>query len=297
MQPHNYNISKHQGEHIKRRMAKIIGILNITPDSFSDGGKNFDANQAIAEFHKMLEEGADIIDIGAESTRPGAKLLSAEAEWQRLKPLLERLKNSVYLQKLSHLSIDSRHYQTFQHISQMLPNTALMINDVSANYGSQMLECAKRAIIRHKNTRLVVMHNLGIPADRDITLPINSTEEEIINQVMNFALKKIGFLENQGIARGNIIFDIGIGFGKTGQQSLVLLKNLAKFKELGAEILLGHSRKSFLNIFTKQPAKSRDFETAIISGLMAQYCDYLRVHNISDNLQAIKIANSITIMQ
>ncbi len=258
--------------------TRIAGILNVTPDSFSDGGEYFAPEMAVEQARRMLADGADIIDIGAESTRPGASSLTHDEEWERLQPVLEALCGENIK-----ISIDTRHPQTAE---KSLKYGIEWINDVSGFDNPAMVEVAKNC-----DAKLVIMHNLGIPAD-----PKNIIDDklDVIDEVYHWAEDRIKSLSEQGISNNRIIFDPGIGFGKDAEQSLNLLKNISHFKKLGVEIMVGHSRKSFLTGFTDKPAAGRDFETAIISAYLAQQkVDFLRVHNVEKNLQAVKIATAL----
>ena len=241
--------------------TKIMGILNVTPDSFSDGRVFFDSNAAIARIKTLIGEGADIIDIGAESTRPGATPLSPEQEWQRLSPVIQSLPSFAG----GDFSIDTRHAQTARKL-----NYIYMINDVSGFADPDMVSAVKNA-----DCKLVVMHSLSVPADKNITLP---ESEDVMQVLIDFAEKRIAGLEKEGIQRQRIIFDPGIGFGKTAKQSLQIIREVAQLKALNVPILIGHSRKSCLSEY----GDDRDAATLEVSQfLVAQGVDYLRVHDVA----------------
>jgi 2-amino-4-hydroxy-6-hydroxymethyldihydropteridine diphosphokinase / dihydropteroate synthase len=263
--------------------SALMGILNITPDSFSDAGKFISVPNALAQAEKLVREGAEVIDIGAESTRPGgATPVLPEAEWVLLEPVLTALKEHskqwVFKPKLS---IDTRHHIVAERAMQLGID---WINDVSGFVDPNM-----RALAAGSPVKCVIMHNLGVPAQKNIVL---ASHPNICEQILDWAKQRFNVLLDAGIAANQLIFDIGIGFGKTPQQSMFLLKNIKQFRRLNCPLLVGHSRKSFLNLVTAKPFSERDFETAIVSyQLAAQGVDYLRVHNVGLNAEAIAMAS------
>ncbi len=238
---------------------KLVGIINVTPDSFSDGGENILPQAAIANIKRLIAEGADIIDIGAESTRPNATAISQEEEWRRIEPVFAGLgKISVPI------SIDTRYAGTAK---KALLLGASWINDVSGFANPEIIEA-----VRNSNCKLVVMHSLSVPADKNIILPLGYDPVQLL---LDWAKERFAELGRAGISRDRIIFDPGIGFGKSAEQSLVIIKNVARFKELGVSILIGHSRKSFMG------KETGDDATIEISQFLAENSvDYLRVHNV-----------------
>ncbi|MDR3490414.1 MAG: dihydropteroate synthase [Gammaproteobacteria bacterium] len=259
---------------------QLIGIINVTPDSFSDGGKFKTVNQFILHAQQLVKAGAEIIDIGAEATGPNAKSLSPETEWQRLEPVLNEIlsqrKNFLISPKIS---VDTRNAVTAQ---KALDLGVDWINDQSAFADADMSE-----IIIKSQCDVVIMHQLGIPADKNNVL---ATTDDVTSHVLAWAKNKISTLEKSGIKRERIIFDVGIGFGKTAEQSLELIKNISQFKQLNCRLLVGHSRKSFLSLFTDKPAPLRDIETTAISLFLAQNnIDYLRIHNVEDCASSLKV--------
>lgn len=249
--------------------TKIAGVLNLTPDSFSDGGHHYDPTDALAHIQSMLEDGADIIDIGAESTRPGATPLSHTEEWGRLAHLPQMI-DCVHITG-KEISLDTRHPETARKaISQGVD----WINDVSGLESDAMVEA-----VRGSDCKLVVMHALGVPADANVTLPPGCDPLDEINR---WAAQKLADLKKKGIARERIILDPGIGFGKTPQQSLEILLRAEELKQHRLPVLIGHSRKSFLKLVTEKDPVDRDEATLGFSAfLMKAGVDYLRVHNVS----------------
>ncbi len=261
-------------------MTLLVGILNITPDSFTDGGRYATPETALARAQALLAEGAAILDIGAESTRPGAAPLAPEEEWQRLHPVLEIIRAHL---PQAQISLDTRHAETIRNAAEYHP---AWINDVSGFSNPAMLEAAAES-----TAQLVVMHSLGIPADKKITLLPNCNPVE---ELLRWAEARFALLEKCGITRARLIFDPGIGFGKTPEQSLVLIRRISAFRRLGVPILVGHSEKSFLARFTDTPAGGRGVETQVVSAfLMQQGVEYLRVHDVAGNRRAFAIAEAL----
>lgn len=243
--------------------TQLVGIVNVTPDSFSDGGQNFKAKDAIAHALQLIEQGAKVLDIGAESTRPNAVEISAEQEWERLQPVLEAVIGKAVI------SVDTRHAETAKHALDLGVD---WINDVSAASNEALL----KAVANHKSANYVLMHSLTVPANPSITV-----EGDVVEEVLAFAKEKIGRLAQLGIAKERIIFDVGIGFGKTAEQSVELLERITEFNVLGVALFVGHSRKSFMKLFTDAPAEERDALTLKYSKeLAAKGVEYLRVHNV-----------------
>jgi len=230
--------------------TKIVGILNITPDSFSDGGRFDNIAGALNHLQQMLNEGADIIDIGAESTRPNATPITSLEEWARLEKILPLLieevkkfnqdfvaKKKSQQQNAVEISIDSYHASTAKSSYEL---GADIINDVSGLQNEEMIE-----FIAAKNIKTIFMHSLSVPANPDIIInrALNVTAE-----ILKWAKEKILYLEKRGVKKSQLIFDPGVGFSKDSEQSLRIIKNIAAFKELGLPIYVGHSKKSFLDI-------------------------------------------------
>ena len=278
------------------KMPKIMGVLNITPDSFSDGGKYFCKDDAILGAKKLIADGAEILDIGAETTRttqrphenihhkiPERKLtslISSEEEWRRLSNILPEIIAIAKEAKVK-ISIDTRHIETLRNI--IAHNYEIdLINDVTGGADIEMLK-----LIASKKYQIVLMHNLGIPANPQNVLPSNQDVLEIVKLWLE---ERIKLCLSLGINKEKIIIDPGIGFGKTAEQSLELLKNIAQFKKLGVKILVGHSRKSFFNLFTSKSYSERDIETFAASLFLAtQEVDYLRVHEVAGNIRVLKV--------
>jgi 2-amino-4-hydroxy-6-hydroxymethyldihydropteridine diphosphokinase / dihydropteroate synthase len=259
---------------------RLVGVLNVTPDSFSDGGTYFSLEQSLIQAKQLIADGAEIIDIGAESTAPNAAFVDAPTEWRRLQPLLEMLKHAKTDFLIPPLiSIDTRHASTAE---QALAYDIDWINDVTG-LEDQMMQ----KLIAETKVHCVMMHHLTIPASLHCILPRNQDPVKII---LEWGKKQLDMLSHLGINPEKIIFDPGIGFGKAKEQSLALIQHAAQFKQLGLPILYGHSRKSFLTSFTAYEAKQRDIETIAVSLYLAkQHIDYLRVHAVEPCARALRV--------
>jgi len=274
--------------------TKIVGILNITPDSFSDGGKFNNASQALTHLHKMLFDGADMIDIGAESTRPNAVTIGQNEEWLRLEKILPQIVEAV--KKFNHdqnkqiqTSIDTYHALTARKSHELGVD---IINDVSGLENEEMID-----FVAKNKIATVLMHSLSVPPNPEII--INSALN-VVDEILNFAHQKILFLEKKGIKKSQLIFDPGIGFGKNAMQSLRILKNIETFRALNLPIYVGHSKKGFLDILNienlSNDKESRPQKTLIISNYLARKnIDFIRVHDVLENKIAINLQNNFSI--
>ena len=251
----------------------IMGILNITPDSFSDGGKYFSKpNVAIENAIKMHRVGADIIDIGAESTRPGAVPVKPEEEIKRLKPIIFGLKK-----KKLNISVDTRNSLTMKFA---LDHGVKIINDVSAlNYDKESIN-----VIKASKCFIILMHMQGNPQ----TMQKNPKYNYVPNDIYFFFKKQIKKCEKNDIKKNRIILDPGIGFGKTSKHNIQILQNLKKFHKLGCNILIGVSRKRFISDLSKKEEPINRIPGTIAANLYAleQGVDIIRVHDVKEALQA-----------
>ena len=264
------------------KKSKLVGILNITPDSFSDGGLYNELSKAEKHLEFMLSHKPDIIDIGSISTRPTNALMpSIEEEINRFKKVLPAI---TKLLKNSHtqISIDSYNFETVRYLSDKLP--LAWINDQSGFIDKRMIDFAK-----NNGLKIVIMHHLSIPASPEILIPEHI---DAVSTVKNWLLDKVLYLQTKGISSNQIIIDPGIGFGKSASQSWELIKNAEVFTKLGYLTMYGHSRKSFLNKITDKQFIDRDLETSILSGYLSESgIDYLRVHNVEITNRAINLIN------
>ena len=240
----------------------ISGILNITPDSFLDGGKYFQIEDAIKHVEDLINNDVDIIDIGGESTRPDAELISEEEELKRIIPVIYEIKKrfpEVFI------SVDT--YKA--NVAQLALNAgAKMINDVSGlTMDPDMVHIAAKA-----NCPVVIMHNNGIPATKS-----NKSNKNIVQEVYAWLQTQSKYAIDNGIKKENIIIDPGIGFGKTPEENLCLIDNLREFKSLGFPILVGSSRKSFIRkLFGEENIEKKSKE--IIELAVRNGADIVRVH-------------------
>jgi dihydropteroate synthase len=263
---------------------KIVGILNLTPDSFSDGGKYFDEEKALFHLAEMMSFGVDIVDIGAESTRPNAQIISAQEEISRLENILPKLIFAINnFNKINHkniqTSIDSYHFETIIFAHKI---GVEIINDVSGLIDEKIID-----YIAQNNLKAILMHNLAIHSNPDL---IVNRDLNVVDEIINWAQAKINFLTSKKIQKSQLIFDPGIGFSKNSTQSIRILKNINAFRVLNLPIYIGHSKKSFLDSLNilSQPNLDRTAKTLIISQYLAQKnVDYLRVHDVKENIDAI----------
>ena len=251
--------------------SQFVGIINVTPDSYSDGGKFLHADSAIKQILSLVDSGAEIIDIGAESTSPVAAPISADEEWQRLEPVLaaiQFLKNNALI--APKISVDTRHAEV---AAKALEYDIDWINDVSGLDDIRM-----REIVRDSEKDCVIMHHLSLPERRDHVLP---RDQDPVKLVYEWAEKRLSEIVACGISSEKIILDPGIGFGKMAEQSLAVLQNIGEFKKLGVRLLVGHSRKTFMSLITGLPFAERDPETMAMAIFLANHnVDYIRVHNV-----------------
>ncbi|MCE1188175.1 MAG: dihydropteroate synthase [Ignavibacteria bacterium] len=245
----------------------IMGILNVTPDSFSDGGKYFDSQYAVERGLRMLEEGAEIIDIGGESSRPGAVPISQTEEISRIIPVIESiLKYSANAK----ISVDTYRSKT---ASLALDAGAWMINDISGGLGDPDMF----SVVGSSGAPYVLMHMQGIPE----SMQDNPSYTNVVGDICNFLQKQVEVAKTFGINR--IILDPGIGFGKLSRQNFTLLKNINQFRELGYPILIGLSRKSFIGNALNLTVSERDLPTVMLEMFsVLQGSSIIRTHNIQN---------------
>ena len=255
---------------------QILGILNLTPDSFSDGGAYASVDAAVEHARRMIDQGADGIDVGGESTRPGARRIPAQQQIHRIIPVIEKLAGSTAM-----ISVDT----TLSEVARAaLDAGANTINDVSAGREDEaMFELAAE-----RRTRLILMHMLGEPA----TMQCDPRYDDVVTDVGEFLVRRAHAAMEAGVKRERIILDPGIGFGKTTEHNLQLLRRLDVLVATGFAILLGTSRKRFLvEICGIQGAAERDTATAATTALgVAAGVRYFRVHAVGPNRQAAEVA-------
>lgn len=262
------------------RRPYIMGVVNVTPDSFSDGGDFFDAETAIRQGLALVKDGADILDIGGESVRPGSDPISEALEKERVLPVITALVGRVEVP----ISIDTCKAGVAEAA---LATGASMINDISAGrFDPEVLRVAGRA-----DVPLVLMHMKGRPR----TMQDNPVYQDLIGEIASFLEEAAARAEAAGVRPEHIIIDPGIGFGKTFDHNLVLINRLEELLALGRPLLLGPSRKAFLGaILNGAPPKERDVATAAILGLAAyKGAHILRTHNVDLARQALLVAAAV----
>jgi len=257
----------------------LMGVLNITPDSFSDGGLFFDKTKAIAHGLKMVEEGADIIDIGGESTRPGSKPLGLEEELRRVLPVIEALSKETDVP----ISIDTYKSEVARRA---IEAGAEIINDISGlHFDPELARVAAK-----ENTPVVLMHIRGTPETMQKDVHYGSLFSEII-AYLNEGIRRV---ESAGVAPEQIVVDPGIGFGKTLEDNLLLIKHLSEFRILGKPILLGTSRKSFIGkILDAQPDQRLEGTLSSIAIGVLNGAHIIRSHDVLQAKRAIAVADAI----
>jgi dihydropteroate synthase len=257
----------------------VMGVLNVTPDSFSEGGQFFDTKKAIEHGLEIAGDGAAIIDVGGESTRPGSASVSAEEQIRRVVPVIEAIAKKVNVP----ISIDSYNYEVTKAA---LEAGASMINDITAFSDERMGE-----LTAEQGVPVVLMHMQGRPQ----TMQDNPTYGDVVGEVLEFLVERAKKAEEFGIDRDKIFIDPGIGFGKTLEHNLELLRNIDKFVATGYRVLVGTSRKSFIGKITgKENPADRIFGTAATVALCAAAgVSIVRVHDVAEMVDVVKVINTI----
>ena len=253
-----------------------MGVLNVTPDSFSDGGNFFNIEAAVAQGVAMMQSGADIIDIGGESTRPGAEPVSAAEELRRVIPVIGKLCRFP-------VSIDTTKAKVAE---QALVAGAQIVNDISAlRADAQMAE-----VVRDGGAGLVLMHMQGTPQ----TMQQNPQYANVVVEVREFLAERIAFAESHGVKKSQIAVDPGIGFGKTVEQNLRLLAELESLQTLGCPVLAGTSRKSFIGTRLGRESHERLWGTAAtVAWAVAHGAKIVRVHDVAEMRDVVRMVEAI----
>jgi dihydropteroate synthase len=256
----------------------VMGILNVTPDSFSDGGEHGDLPSALRHGRAMRTFGADIVDVGGESTRPGADSLAVGEESKRVVPVVRRLAAEGAC-----VSIDTRHASV---AAECVSAGASIINDVSGFRDAAMVELA-----RHSDAGLVVMHMAGEPK----TMQDEPHYDDVVAEVAAFLVQQASLLREAGIAADRIAIDPGIGFGKTFDNNLELLRRLPELAALGYPVVIGASRKRFIGAITGEPVASNRVWGSLGAAVVAleRGASVLRVHDVRETVHALKVARAI----
>ncbi len=274
-------ITSSNGTQLSLSRPLIMGILNYTPDSFSDGGQYNSIENAVDRVLQMESEGADIIDIGGESSRPGAVPVSVSDELERIIPLISALRKQTDIP----ISVDTYKSEVAQKAVDV---GADMINDISAFRNSPNM--AK--VVAKNNLPIVIMHMLGTPQNMQENPSYNSVNDEIIS----FFKERIEFAVSSGVEKSKLILDPGIGFGKRLSDNLEILADLEQYKQFNLPILIGTSRKSFINMIhpTDEDASARiggSIASAVVA--VANGANIIRVHDVTETVEALKVLQAV----
>ena len=257
----------------------IMGVLNVTPDSFSEEGRYFEVDSAIAHAKRMVNEGADIIDIGGESSRPGALSISADEELTRVLPVVERLASEIPVP----ISIDTYKANVARRALQA---GAHIVNDITALSGDSDMA----SVVSEMHAGLVLMHMKGNPR----TMQHSPAYQNVISDILRFFQERIGEAEKNGIHPDSILVDPGIGFGKTTEHNLEILRRLRDFQSLNKPILIGTSKKSFIGKILDLPVNERmEGTAATITWAIAQGADIVRVHDVKTMRRIAQMTDAI----
>jgi len=271
----------HHREYDLSERTLIMGVLNVTPDSFSDGGRFFEWTRAVEQGRRLAEEGADILDVGGESTRPGSRLVPEEEELRRVIPVIEALRPKISIP----ISIDTRKAAVAERA---LQSGAEMVNDISAlRFDEGMAE-----VVSRREVPVVLMHMRGRPE----TMQADTHYDDLIGEIREFFQERIDYAVSRGISRDRIILDPGIGFGKSVEEkhNLILLKELRSFRALNQPLMIGTSRKAFLGGILNLPPEEREEGTlATIAVAVQNGANIVRVHEVRRARRAAQVADAI----
>ena len=261
------------------KCTRIMGILNVTPDSFSDGGRYLDVDYAIAYAHQMVEDGADIIDIGGESSRPGALPVSIDEELARVLPVIEDLANRT----ATLISIDTYKSAVARRALQA---GAHIVNDITALGDVEMAR-----VVAEMDAGLILMHMKGVPR----TMQRSPVYHDLIAEVQTFLRQRVDKAQAEGVCPDQIMIDPGIGFGKTAEHNIEILRRLDAFRSLDKPILIGTSRKSFIGRLLNLPNPDDRLEgtAATVAWAIAHGADVVRVHDVKAMCQVAQMTDAI----
>ena len=274
------------------KMPKLVGVLNVTPDSFSDGGLYFKADNAVKKFRELIEDGANVIDVGAESRKPGKgpggkigeTLISSEEEMKRLSNILPLLV-PISAKSDVEISIDTRHAVC---AAWALGLGVHWLNDAGGFSDDEMVKVA----LDFPDVKLVLMHNLGISGDH--TTVVMDEDKDPIKGVSCWFRDKLNFMRECGIDTGRVVLDVGIGYGKTSKQSWTLIRRIKELVKLGNPLYVGHSRKSMYATLGVNSPLDRDLETITTSCFLAdQGVSYLRVHDVRGHKKSLRALSEL----
>jgi len=257
----------------------VMGVVNVTPDSFSDGGRFFDAKSAIEHALRLEEEGADILDIGGESTRPGSDFIPLEEELRRVMPVIEGVAGKAGVP----LSIDTTKAEVARRA---LAAGCAMVNEISA----MRLDGEMLPLVVEERVPFCLMHMQGMPKD----MQVEPRYGDVVGEVATFLRERAETAEEAGADPGDIMIDPGIGFGKTLEHNLEILRRLGELKSLGYALVLGTSRKSFIGRILDMPEDRRVEGTAASVALgIAKGADIVRVHDVAEMVRVCRVADAI----
>ena len=262
------------------RRTLVLGVLNVTPDSFSDGGRYLEPDAAVAHARSIVDEGADLVDIGAESTRPGAAPISPEMEWGRLAPVLGRLVEAVPVP----ISVDTRSAEVARRA---LDAGADLVNDVGG-----LRDPAMRAVVARTGAPVIVMHMRGEPA----TMQTDTRYADVRSEVYDSLAQALADARADGVEAGQFLVDPGLGFGKSAEQNVELLAHLGEFRCLGAPVVIGASRKSFLGSLTGGAPVSVRLEAGLAAAVIGWLhgASVVRTHDVRPTVRALALCDAVT---
>ena len=263
----------------ENRNTLIMGILNVTPDSFSDGGEYYNSQKAVDCALQMERDGADIIDIGGESTRPGASPISIEEELNRVLPVIRGIRQKSNIA----ISIDSYKSEVAEKAIAVGAN---IINDISGlRFDKNMIHLTKEFQVP-----IIIMHMLGSPQN----MQNNPSYSDLMEELISFFKERVNSLINSGILKNNIIIDPGIGFGKTVDHNYLIIRELKRIAGLGYPVLIGPSRKSFIGHTLNLPTEERiEGTAAAITSAIMNGSRIVRVHDVKEMFRVVKVAEQI----
>ena len=270
----SFNCGKYQ---LDFSLPIIMGIVNVTPDSFSDGSQYLQRDAALSHAHQLISEGANILDLGGESTRPGAEAVSVQEELDRVMPVIEGLRGSPVP-----LSIDTSKPEVMRAA---IAAGASMVNDIEAMQNPEAL-----TVVAAGEVAVCLMHKQGTPQ----TMQKQPQYQNVVEEVLQFLRERIIAVQEAGVNRSQIMIDPGFGFGKTLAHNLAMLRQLKEFSELGVPLLVGLSRKSMLGAITGQDVAHR-VHASIAAALLAvqRGANVLRVHDVRATADALKIWQAV----
>jgi dihydropteroate synthase len=265
---------------LRGRRPAVMGIVNVTPDSFSDGGRNLAVADAVAWAERLVAEGADLLDVGGESSRPGAGPVGLEEELRRVIPVVEALAGRMTVP----ISVDTTKAEVFRRA---LEAGATILNDITALAGDPEMP----RVVAESDAGVLLMHMAGTPR----TMQVDPRYDDVVGEVCAWLARRADWVESLGVARRRIAIDPGIGFGKTVEHNLDLLRNLGRFATVGCAVVVGTSRKGFLGALTGRPVAGRT-TASVVSALaaIARGADVVRVHDVGPTVDALKVWDALT---